>query len=212
MMSRFFRWIGVTFKKRPSSRASRIARTSVATANDGEPIRGSSTPDGWSSRRDLDEDQHDLSARLSPEGRARSRQGSAGQVEDRDLPRRAAQRPHRSALPVRRTDQRRALPRLCRTIPCAHPQAGRRRDPRQPRLAQGKGRATGDKGHRRAPRLSAEYSPDLNPIEQVFAKFKTLLRKSGGRSYEAISQVCAHILTQYPLEECAAYIRNVGYV
>ena len=43
-----------------------------------------------------------------------------------------------------------------------------------------------------------KYSPDLNPIEQVFAKFKTLLRKSGARSYEAISQACAHILTQYP--------------
>jgi transposase len=44
MMSRFFRRIGVTLKKRPLSRASRIARTSVATANDGEPIRGSSIP------------------------------------------------------------------------------------------------------------------------------------------------------------------------
>ena len=32
-----------------------------------------------------------------------------------------------------------------------------------------------------------KYSPDLNPIEQVFAKFKTLLRKAGARSYEAIT-------------------------
>ena len=43
-----------------------------------------------------------------------------------------------------------------------------------------------------------KYSPDLNPIEQVFAKFKTLLRKAGARSYEALSQACAQILTQYP--------------
>ena len=56
-----------------------------------------------------------------------------------------------------------------------------------------------------------KYSPDLNPIEQVFAKFKTLLRKAGARSYEALSQACAQILTQYPPEECAAYIRNAGY-
>ena len=49
MMSRFFRRIGVTVKKRPLSHASRIARTSVATANDGESIRGSLTPGGWSS-------------------------------------------------------------------------------------------------------------------------------------------------------------------
>jgi transposase len=49
MMSRFFRRIGVTLKKRRSSRASRIARTSAATANDGEPIRASSIPRDWSS-------------------------------------------------------------------------------------------------------------------------------------------------------------------
>ena len=39
-----------------------------------------------------------------------------------------------------------------------------------------------------------KYSPDLNPIEQVFAKFKTLLRKVGARSYEAICQACGEIL------------------
>jgi transposase len=44
MMSRFFRKIGVTVKKRPSSRVSRIARTSVATERAGAPIRGSSIP------------------------------------------------------------------------------------------------------------------------------------------------------------------------
>ena len=49
MMSRFFRRIGVTVKKRPLSRASRIAQSSAATANDGEPIRASSIPGGWSS-------------------------------------------------------------------------------------------------------------------------------------------------------------------
>ena len=35
-----------------------------------------------------------------------------------------------------------------------------------------------------------KYSPDLNPIEQVFAKFKTLLRKVGARSYEALPEAC----------------------
>jgi putative transposase len=56
-----------------------------------------------------------------------------------------------------------------------------------------------------------KYSPDLNPIEQVFAKFKTLLRKAGARSYEAVCQASAQILAQYRPEECAAYIRNAGY-
>ena len=50
-----------------------------------------------------------------------------------------------------------------------------------------------------------KYSPDLNPIEQVFAKFKTLLRKAGARSYEALSQACAQILTQYPLMKNAPH-------
>ena len=56
-----------------------------------------------------------------------------------------------------------------------------------------------------------KYSPDMNPIEQVFAKFKILLRKAGARTYEAVSDACAVILTQYPPEECAAYHRNAGY-
>ena len=56
-----------------------------------------------------------------------------------------------------------------------------------------------------------KYSPDLNPIEQVFAKFKSLLRKAGARTYHAISDACAEILTQYQPAECAAYLRNAGY-
>ena len=55
------------------------------------------------------------------------------------------------------------------------------------------------------------YSPDLNPIEQVFAKFKTLLRKVGARTYEAISDASAEILAQYQPAECAAYLNNAGY-
>ena len=56
-----------------------------------------------------------------------------------------------------------------------------------------------------------KYSPDLNPIEQVFAKFKTLLRKARARTYEAVSHACGEILAQYLPAECAAYITNAGY-
>jgi putative transposase len=56
-----------------------------------------------------------------------------------------------------------------------------------------------------------KYSPDLNPIEQLFAKFKTLLRKAEARSYEAISDASGKILTHYPPAECAAYLKNAGY-
>src|ERR1700727_1652982 len=159
----------------------------------------------------LDENQYDPPARLGAKGPAARRQGPARQVEDRNFPRRLAQRPHRRALPVRRAHQWRALPRLCRTVPRADAEAGRRRDPRQSRLTQGKGGAEGDPGGRSAPRLPAEILPALTPIEQVFAKFKTLLRKAGARSYEAISDACGKILAQYPPAECAAYLKNAGY-
>ncbi len=56
-----------------------------------------------------------------------------------------------------------------------------------------------------------KYSPALNPVEQVFAKFKTRLRRAGARSYEAISDACGKILAQYPPGECAAYLKNAGY-
>ena len=56
-----------------------------------------------------------------------------------------------------------------------------------------------------------KYSPNLNPIEQVFAKFKTLLRKAEARTYDAVADPSAAILAQYPPEECAAYVRNAGY-
>jgi putative transposase len=56
-----------------------------------------------------------------------------------------------------------------------------------------------------------KYSPDLNPIEQVFAKLKTLLRKAAARSIDAISLAIAHILTTYTPAECANYLRNAGY-
>jgi hypothetical protein len=48
-----------------------------------------------------------------------------------------------------------------------------------------------------------KYSPSLNPIEQIFARLKTLLRKVGARSYEAIFDACGEILAQYPPAECA---------
>lgn len=56
-----------------------------------------------------------------------------------------------------------------------------------------------------------KYSPDLNPIEQVFAKLKTLLRKAAARTLEAVSQAIAHILKTYTPDECANYLKNAGY-
>ena len=56
-----------------------------------------------------------------------------------------------------------------------------------------------------------KYSPDLNRIEQVFAKFKDGLRKAKAPTYDAISNATADILKRFPASECAAYLRNAGY-
>ncbi len=55
------------------------------------------------------------------------------------------------------------------------------------------------------------YSPDLNPIEQVFAKLKLLLRKAAERSVEDCWRRIGVLLDAFPPHECAAYLRNSGY-
>ena len=57
-----------------------------------------------------------------------------------------------------------------------------------------------------------KYSPDLNPIEQVFAKLKSFVRKSAPRSYDAVSDTIATALTTFSPNECANYLRSAGYV
>ena len=55
------------------------------------------------------------------------------------------------------------------------------------------------------------YSPDLNPIEQVFAKLKTLLRKAEERTVEAVWRRIGNLLQMFSPEECSSYLRNDGY-
>ena len=55
------------------------------------------------------------------------------------------------------------------------------------------------------------YSPDLNPIEQVFAKLKHLLRNAAKRSKEAVWRRIGDLLDRFSLEECSRYLVNAGY-
>jgi transposase len=55
------------------------------------------------------------------------------------------------------------------------------------------------------------YSPDLNPIEQVFAKLKTLLRKAEERTVEATWKRIGCLLDNFRPTECANYLVNAGY-
>ena len=48
-----------------------------------------------------------------------------------------------------------------------------------------------------------KYSPDLNPIEQVFAKFKHLLRKAAARTLETVVAAVGELLGAYTAKECA---------
>ncbi len=56
-----------------------------------------------------------------------------------------------------------------------------------------------------------KYSPDLNPIEQVFAKLKHLLRKAAARTVETVCAAIAELLGAFTPQECANYLTNAGY-
>ena len=56
------------------------------------------------------------------------------------------------------------------------------------------------------------YSPDLNPIEQMFAKLKALLRKAAARSIDKLWDTIGLLLDAFSPKECKNYLRNSGYV
>ena len=55
------------------------------------------------------------------------------------------------------------------------------------------------------------YSPDLNPIEQAFAKLKGHLRKAAPRAIDAVTESLGSILRCFTPQECANYLKNAGY-
>lgn len=55
------------------------------------------------------------------------------------------------------------------------------------------------------------YSPDLNPIEQAFAKLKTLIRKEEARTAEDLCKAAGQVLEAFTSAECSNYLRSAGY-
>jgi transposase len=55
------------------------------------------------------------------------------------------------------------------------------------------------------------YSPDFNPIEQVFAKLKSIVRSAKERTMEGLWQLLGKVLDRFPASECRNYFRNSGY-
>lgn len=61
-------------------------------------------------------------------------------------------------------------------------------------------------------RFLPPYSPDLNPIEKLFAKLKALLRKAATRNTDALWAEIGNLLDCFPPNECANYFASSGYV
>lgn len=55
------------------------------------------------------------------------------------------------------------------------------------------------------------YSPDLNPIEQLFAKLKALLRTAGARTRDTLWTSIGALLDAFSATECRNYLENAGY-
>ena len=55
------------------------------------------------------------------------------------------------------------------------------------------------------------YSPDLNPIEQAFAKLKAALRQGAARTVKALLKLIGKLIKAFAPEECANYFRHAGY-
>jgi transposase len=80
------------------------------------------------------------------------------------------------------------------------------------KLSQANGRAfhEGDQDVR-VDLVPVGFSPDLNPIEQVFAKLKHLLRKGAARTVDAVCAAIGDVLQAFTSEECANYLTSSGY-
>lgn len=59
--------------------------------------------------------------------------------------------------------------------------------------------------------LLPSYSPDLNPIEELFAKLKSVIRALAPRTSEALFQAIGQALNEVGADECANYLANKGY-
>ena len=162
-------------------------------------------------RRDLGEDQYGAPARLGDKGTTAEGLYAPWPLEDLDLHRRAALRPDRRALGDRWADQRRNLPSL-------------HREDSRPTLSPGDVVVLDNLGSHKGKAARAivrakgahliflpPYSPDLNPIEQVFAKLKHLVRKAQPRDVETTWRKVGQLLDLFSPAECANYLVNSGY-
>ena len=156
-------------------------------------------------RRDLGQDEHDAHPWPRPSRRAPRREGAARTLADADLPRGVAPRSNHSPLRVPINGE--SVLAYVRQVlaPTLTPGDVVVLD----NLGSHKGHAVRAVGAHLL--FLPPYSPDLNPIEQVFAKLKALLRKAAERTVEATWKRIGSLLHTFKPTECAAYFRNAGY-
>lgn len=80
----------------------------------------------------------------------------------------------------------------------------------QPRSGTGSGSSCSIGGAWVELRYLPPYSPDLNPVEQSFAKLKALLRKAQERTILGLHDRIGQNLDRFTPAECRSYLRNAG--
>ena len=187
----------LSHKKKPPPHRSRIAKTLSAGVNNGGSIRDALIPSDWSLSMNVDQDQHGAASGWGPRG---SRvKGKAPFVRWKTMTFIAVLRQDGIAAPclfevflawVRQS----LVPTLKPGEIVIMDNLGSHRG----KAVRSAIRAAGAK-----PLFLPKYSPDLNSIEQVFAKLKHLLRKAQARSYNAVLATIGALLKSYVPKECA---------
>src|SRR5205823_3854417 len=146
--------------------------------------------------------------------------GAARELENSYIHRSAASQPRYRALRVRRRHEWRDIQGLCRAIPRSDFEERRHRAHGQCERSQGRWRRTGHRSSGCHSILSAgiQSRPDLNPIEQLFAKLKAMLRKiaayslkNSAFSIDSLCKAIASCLREISRSECTAFLANSGY-
>lgn len=203
---------GLSFKKNLRCRRNRIALTSPASAGAGKPISIVSPPAGWSfwTRRG---------------SRPTWPRCAAGGQQESGYPPRFLTATGRRSPPSPRsatTGSRPPWSSTGRSTARSSPlMSSRALAPTlQPgdvvildNLGSHKGKAARQAVRERGAHLlfRPPYSPDLNPIEQLFAKLKHLMRKAEEQNHEATWRRVGQLLDLVPPTECANYLKNSGY-
>ena len=94
-------------------------------------------------------------------------------------------------------------------VPCLQPGDMLILDNLATHKVQGMGPILSDRGV--SLRYLPPYSPDLNPIEQAFAKLKAHLREAAARTLDDLQSAVAHSLDTFSASDCRAFFRHAQY-